>query len=132
MRFTIYYRYLATGESFRSLAFQFRISHSWISTIIREVANSIVKRMLDMSIPALTEEDMRQISRKFWELWQFPNCVGALDGKHIRITAPNNSGSAYFNYKEFYSIVLLALVDAEHKFICVDIGSYGKEGDAHF
>lgn len=36
----------------------------------------------------------------------------------------------HFNYKEYHSMVLLAVVDEECKFTSVDISSYGREGDA--
>ena len=74
-------------------------------------------------------QDWKIIEHKFSTKWNFPNCLGALDGKHIVITAPWNSGSLYFNYKGTFSLVLMALVDADYKFIYVDIGEYGSNAD---
>lgn len=61
--------------------------------------------------------------------WNFPNCLGALDGKHVRIHCPAKSGSLYYNYKGTYSVVLLALVDADYKIIYMDVGSEGRVAD---
>lgn len=121
---------MATGESFRSLAFAFRISQSYLTRIIRMVLQSLSIHLTPILLKMPTKDDLIQISEEFWKRWNFPNCVGAIDGKHIRIFAPGKSGSLFFNYKDFFSIVLLAIVDANCKFIFVDIGSYGKEGDS--
>lgn len=50
-----------------------------------------------MKVP--TQADWIEIASGFAMRWQFPNCLGAVDGKHVAITAPPNSGSLYFNYK---------------------------------
>ena len=36
----------------------------------------------------------------FETMWDFPNCVGAIDGKHLVMQAPSRSGSRYFNYEK--------------------------------
>lgn len=61
--------------------------------------------------------------------WDFPNCCGAIDGKHVRVQAYNQSGSMNFNYKGFFSTVLLAVVDANYRFVLVDIGASGSQSD---
>ncbi|KAK5637902.1 hypothetical protein RI129_000130 [Pyrocoelia pectoralis] len=123
-------RYLATGESFASLSFAFRISASYISRIVKEVLGLCSARLPAQFMPTPTTEDLISLSKDFEDLWNFPNCISALDGKHVRIRCPASSGSQFFNYKEFFSIVLLAFVDANYKFVMVDIGSYGREGDS--
>ncbi|XP_055535890.1 uncharacterized protein LOC129724763 [Wyeomyia smithii] len=80
-------------------------------------------------MPTPTKEKWRKIANDFETQWNFPNCVAAIDGKHVTINKPANSGSKYFNYKKTYSVVLLALVDAHGNFIAVDVGSFGKESD---
>lgn len=56
--------------------------------------------------------------------------TGAIDGKHVVIKKPNNSGAQFYNYKGTFSTVLLALADAKYRFIYISYGSYGHESDA--
>ena len=62
--------------------------------------------------------------------WNYPWGLGALDGKHCVTQAFGNSGSLFYNYKKTFSVILLALADANYKFLYVDIGSPGMNNDA--
>lgn len=81
-------------------------------------------------IPDIKNIDFKQKAAKFSYKWNFPNWILAIDGKHIQILSSSNTGSLFHNYKEYFSLVLLALVDANYKFVSVDIGSFCKEGDS--
>lgn len=78
-----------------------------------------------MLVPS--EELWKNTARRFQEKWNFPNCISVLDGKHVVIQAPANSGSHFYNYKGTFSVVLLALVEADYWFLAVDVG--GSNGD---
>lgn len=76
-----------------------------------------------------TSEEFKDNADMFYKKWGFPNCLGSIDGKHIRIHCPTFSGSMFFNYKHFFSIVLQAVTDANCNFTFIEVGSYGKQSD---
>ena len=125
-------RYLATGDSQQSQAFNFRIGKSTACNVVRETCKGIWSALNQKFLKApCSAAEWKKIAVGMSNDWDFPNCVGALDGKHIAIECPANSGSNYYNYKKFYSLVLMALCDSRYYFTIVDIGNYGRDNDAH-
>lgn len=112
-----------------SISYLFRIGVSTVSEIISETTDALWKVLVPICVAPPSEDKWMQIATNFGIKWNFPNCIGAIDGKHVIIQAPPNSGSSYFNYKGSHSIVLLAVVDDNYSFSLVDIGAQGRQSD---
>jgi DDE superfamily endonuclease len=109
----------------------FRVGHSTIVKFVPEVCDAIWAALSTRKyITDIRDCDFAKIANDFENRWNLPNCVGAIDGKHIRIKAPPKSGSKYINHKGYFSINLFAICDAEYKFMYTEIGSFGSQNDA--
>ncbi|XP_040196708.1 protein ALP1-like [Rana temporaria] len=123
-------RFLATGQSFASLHHYFLMDVGTVEKVTRQTCLALWEELRHVVMPRPTEDIWEVLADEFWEKTQFPNCIGALDRKHVQVKMPLNSGSKHCNDKEPLSIVLFGLVDSYHRFISVDVGAYGSEGDS--
>ena len=112
------------------IAFDYRVGQSTVVGIVAQVSDAIWECLVPELMPVPTKDDWKGMADVFGERWNFPHCIGALDGKHVAIRAPKHSGSLFHNYKGHFSIVLLALVDANYLFRVVDVGGYGGGNDS--
>lgn len=126
----LFFRYLASGCTLTELHYTYRIGISTLSHIINSICCQIWDTFRQIFLKEMKKEDWILVANKFEKSAHFPMCLGAIDGKHIRIENFPNAGAMNFNYKKFYSIVLLAIADADYKFLFVDIGAYGKDCDS--
>ena len=124
-------RHLSTGESYTSLQYHWRVGRTTICKFVPQVCKAILKEFQQEYLICPTDhEDWKKIEERFRNRWNAPHAVGALEGKHIAIKKPKKSGREYFNYKGYFSLLLLALVDADHKFLWVNVGASGLSSDA--
>ena len=130
LKIAITLRYLATGNSYLDLSYAFRVAPNTISLIVKDVTQAIIKEYSNEAMPAIdTPEQWLKIAEVFLRQWNLPHCLGALDGKHVRIRRPKQSHSEYFNYKKYFSKILFALCDGDYKFIYVEVGAPGSCSD---
>lgn len=80
-------------------------------------------------MPQPSQEDFKKISEDIFSKWQFPNCIGSINGKHFRVMKPSLRGSEYYNYKKYFSLVLQAISDADYKFVAIEVGGKGRQRD---
>lgn len=113
----------------QSIAWSYKLGKTTVRNIILETCEVIWRLLSPVYVSEPTESQYKDIANDFFNMWNIPNCVGAIDGKHIAIKCPAKSGSLYFNYKKFFSIVLMAACDAKYTFTAVSIGSYGSQSD---
>ncbi|GFQ92637.1 DDE Tnp4 domain-containing protein [Trichonephila clavata] len=113
-----------------SFSYSFRIGRSTTNTIIRETYEAISSSLKPIVLAKPDGNIWLDIAEAYHGQWQFPNCLGAIDGKQVLLQAPPKSGSCFHNYKGTISIILLACVDANYKFVLVDIDAEGHNSDA--
>ncbi|KAK8770697.1 hypothetical protein V5799_012837 [Amblyomma americanum] len=122
-------RYLCSGNAIVDIAKDFRVGLETAREAIHLTLQVLWDDLAPQYMKPPNDQMWRNIADGFWKRWQFPNCLGSVDGKHVQIVAPANSGSLYYNYKGTFSIVLMAVVDSGYLFRLVDVGAPGRISD---
>lgn len=78
-------RYLASGDTMQSLSFAFRVATNTVSKIVAETCQAIWSGLKDAVLSECTENMWIQTAKEFQDIWDFPNCIGVIDGKHIEL-----------------------------------------------
>jgi len=68
---------------------------STVGKIISETVIVLWNELQSEHMPVPTRDNLKKIAEDFYNIWNFPNCIGAIDGKHIRVLCPKNSGSVF-------------------------------------
>uniref|UniRef100_A0A672R782 DDE Tnp4 domain-containing protein n=1 Tax=Sinocyclocheilus grahami TaxID=75366 RepID=A0A672R782_SINGR len=107
---------LATNAEYRSVAHLFGVGITTACDCDKDFCSSVETILLPEFIHMPNAEKLKELSLYFEQRWGLPQCVGAINGSHIPILAPQEFHREYFNRKGWYSIVLQAVVDGKGLF----------------
>lgn len=120
-----------TGNPYRTVGLTFGIGRCTAMNVKDEFCSALIRRTSDFIKFPKTEAKTSQAIQKFQEISHFPQVVGALDGSHIPIKAPEEYPNKYINRKSFNDIVFQGVADANGKFLPMSTGYAGSIHDAH-
>ena len=130
LRLAVALRYLAVGKSQASLSTTLELEDLLSARFSKKFRKNMGNFKSNSCESSRKGGRMEELSKRFLEIKGFSHCLGAIDGKHCAFTCPHNSGSAFYNYKGSFSIVLMAVADASYMFTYVDVGDYGRQCDS--
>lgn len=122
--------YMASLDKFASLADRFGMSESTACDAVHELIQFIHQYLLNKVVTWPSAQEQQEMKEMYFDLKKFPGVVGMLDGTHIQIRRPAERGFDYYNRKEYYSVVLQAVVREDLCFTNVYTGWPGKVHDA--
>ncbi|XP_049527285.1 uncharacterized protein LOC125947044 [Dermacentor silvarum] len=122
---------LCSSAEDRSVAELFAVGRSTVNVAYRELCEAIIHTMEAEWIKMATASSMAEHIHKCTTTLEFPQAMGSLDGCHFPVSPPKESATDYRNYKEWYSIILFALVEHKYRFRYINVGSLSRCHDAY-
>ncbi|XP_071345501.1 uncharacterized protein [Trachinotus anak] len=121
---------LATGSEYRTISHLFGVGLSTVFNCLQDFCNAVIKVLLPAHITCPDADKLVELATFFNNRWRVPQCVGAIDGSHLPIIAPEEHPRDYYNRKGWHSIILQAVVDGKGLFWDVCVGFPGSVHDA--
>lgn len=126
-------RYLAFGNSRGRIAATYKISQVTVSCIISKTCLGIGTSLLQKGFVALPEtpDDWKKIADNCYCIWNFPNCIGCIDGENLLCRSLWDLAPWYmtsdicFNY----SIAFMTVYDSRYRIILSNMGQNGRSSD---
>lgn len=82
LKLAITLHHLATGADFPTIHKHYRVGESTVRGIVYDTCTALWKRLAPVYLrEPQSVEDWAAISAGFMENWNFPNCLGAIDGR---------------------------------------------------
>lgn len=116
--------------SFIATAHDLKLGRTTVQNIVCEGCRAIIEEFYDEAFPPPSRATWRESAEQFRSIRKYPRGVGSMDGRHFRCFGPRCSEISYYNYKGFFSLVLLVVVNGAYRILALDLGGKGRESDS--
>ena len=123
---------LGHNPSQRSIAADFQVAQWTVTTKFNDVINALC--CLHSDIVSWKREELDDTpprimhDRRYFPYFQ--DCMGAIDGTHVRVRVGGNKKITYWNHHNYTSMNILAVCDFKMRFIYTRIGVPGRAHDS--
>ncbi len=122
---------LGSSSEFRTVANLFGIGKSTTGEILHEFCAVLVETLFYRFVKfPQSPDEIKDTIDGFYTKYNYPMCLGAVDGTHIAIKPPLGYEVDYYNYKKHHSIIMLATVNSDLLFTYTNIGAPGRSNDS--
>ncbi|XP_040275426.1 protein ANTAGONIST OF LIKE HETEROCHROMATIN PROTEIN 1-like [Bufo bufo] len=120
---------LGSSCEYRAIEKIFGVSHSTICKVVRDVCQAVVSFLTPKFISIPQGDVLRDTMKGFERHFGTPQLAGVIGTFHVVVHPPQERAGQYFNTKGWHSVVLQAVVDSDHCFWDLNIGSPGNLSD---
>ena len=120
---------LARGDYLYMIGEMVRLAESTVFQIVVEVCTAIIEELLSETDEIHFPKTNYEFKEKLLDVdaeWQFPYAFAAIGG------GKQEAMKQYYNLKNFYSVVVPGLVDANYRFIWASLGAPGNTHDSTY
>ena len=107
----IFIWYMANQDSMREMEKLFGVAKSSVHKCVWKVSETIVNILGRNIIRWPSVDEQAEVANRIEERSKIPNCIGFIDGTHIRLSCMPGGDTGYLNRKKFPSLQLQLIVD---------------------
>jgi len=88
------------------------MDHYIVVKIVDQVSDVLWNKLSSKYLTVPDHDRFLDTAVKFQERWDFPNAFGCTDGRHNHTKCPIKAGSLFYNYRQFFSVVLQGVAES--------------------
>ncbi|XP_063774868.1 putative nuclease HARBI1 [Pseudophryne corroboree] len=123
--------FFASGRFQPTVSLIAGFSQATFSRSLFQVLTALKKHTTDFIKFPQSDSEWREIKSDFFSIAGMPNVLGALDCMHVALTTPRQNAECFRNRRDFHSLNVQMVSDANQRILNVVVGFPGSTHDSY-